>query len=100
MLRAVTIKYEHPSGDLHMLDGSSLRTHLWIISAVLALDGVSCTEKQLMLSVRCVAKMILHTTPRLTEVSQGAVLAWIGSFLGTCTATRVVVHCSAERIQV
>lgn len=68
VLMTVTIKYEHPSGDLRMLDGSSLSTHLWLVRGMLALGGASCTQKQLMLSVRCVAKMILHTAPRLTKV--------------------------------
>ena len=64
----VAIKYEHPSGDVRMLDGSSLSAHLWIVRGHLALDGASCTQKELMRSVRCVAKVILHIAPRLTEV--------------------------------
>lgn len=68
VLLTVALNYEHPSGDLVMLDGSSLSTHLDILNGALAHDGASCMPKELVRSVRCVAKLILHIAPRLTEV--------------------------------
>ena len=68
VLVTVPIKSLPAPTDVRVPDGGCLISHLWMLHGMLALRGTSCTQKQLMLSVRCVARMILHTTPRLTKV--------------------------------
>ena len=58
--------------DVHVLDGSSLSTHLSLLVGVFALQGVGCTQQDLERSAHCVAEVLLQMVPRLVEVRAAA----------------------------
>ena len=68
VLMAVLTESLRSATDMRVLDGGSLCAHLWVLRGRLALHGVSCPQSQLALGARCVAKVLLQTTPRLVEV--------------------------------
>lgn len=58
----------HDPGAVLVLDGSCLRSHLSVMSAMLHLSGVGCTRKELVRGVRCLAEVLLQLVSRLDEV--------------------------------
>ena len=98
------------SGDVRMLDGSSLRSHVQVVAVcgMLGAPGASCTQEQLVRGVHIMAEVLLQLLPRMLEV-RGALQCratspapWSLRSCSTnklqgccyCTASR---HCDAKR---
>ena len=51
------------SGDVRMLDGSSLRSHILAVCGLLGSPGTSCTQEQLVRGVHIMAGVLLQLAP-------------------------------------
>ena len=54
--------------DLRKTDGGDIATHMETVNTVLEVPGISFTEEQLELSVRCAAEVLLQLAPQVEEV--------------------------------
>ena len=61
-------------GDRHNLEpGNGFSEHLMVVTRVLYLPGVTCSQMDLERGMRCLAEVLLQTAPRLLVSARAAV---------------------------
>ena len=72
VLTTVSMQSLGEDPDARAMDGCSVCAHLSMVLGMLAAPGAGCTQDRVLLSVRCVAEVLLQAARPLLEVRTAA----------------------------